>query len=42
MSEVLKQDGRTCIWEKRLRKWAAEHVYYVRDVKTGWQNLNIG
>ena len=40
--KMVKQDGRTCIYEKRLRKGAVEHVYYVRDVRTGWQNLYIG
>ena len=42
MSEILKQDGRICIWEKRLKKGVAEHVYCLKDGKTGWQNLYIG
>ena len=39
---MVKHDGRTCIYEKRLKKGAVEHGYYVRDVRTGWQNLYIG
>ena len=40
--ENLAQKGRTCISEKRLKKGAAEHVYCLKDDKTGWQNLYIG
>ena len=40
--ENLAQKGRTCISEKRLKKGAAEHVYCLKDGKTGWQNLYIG
>ena len=42
VSKLLKQDGRTCISEKRLKKRAAEHVYCLKYGKTGWQNLYIG
>ena len=28
--------------KKDCKEGAVEHVYYVRDVKTGWQNLYIG
>ena len=36
VQKMVKQDGRTCILEK---KGAAEHVYCLKDGKTGWQNL---
>ena len=36
---MVKQDGRTCI---RENKGADEHVYCLKDGKTGWQNLFIG
>ena len=38
VQKMVKQDGRTCIQEK---KRAAEHVYCLKDGKTGWQNLYI-
>ena len=40
--KMVKQDGRTCISKKILKKGAAEHVYCLKDGKTGWQNLYIG
>ena len=42
VSKMLKQDGTTCIYKKRLKKRAAEHVYCLKNGKTGWQNLYIG
>ena len=47
MSEMVKQGGSSVYKtepvyrKKRLKKWAAEHVYYLTDGKTERQNLCI-
>ena len=48
MSEMIKQGGSSVYKtepvyrKKRLKKWAAEHEYYLTDDKTERQNLYIG